>query len=53
VSNEESRRYSLLISLLISIASFRMTKAKVSLYRILHTVLVIPSAAKESKTVES
>ncbi len=23
-----------------------------SLYRILHTVLVIPSAAKESKTVE-
>ncbi len=48
--------YSLFIthySLLISVAPFRMTTAKVvSLYRILHTFLVIPSKAKESTANE-
>ncbi len=46
--------YSLGWILSLRFAPFRMTTAKVvSLYRILHTVLVIPSVAKESKRVKS
>ncbi len=46
-------RYSFGWILSLRFAPFRMTKAKASLYRILHTVLVIPSEAKESSVNES
>ncbi len=47
-------RYSLGWILSLRFAPFRMTTAKVlSLYRILHKFLVIPSETKESNTVKS
>ncbi len=60
MKNGEQLRYSLLTLryslgwiLSLRFAPFRTTTVKVSLYRILHTFLVIPSEAKESKRVKS